>query len=126
MCEAYDEWKGDIICRLVTKGITACLLIRLPKALGRFHGLGDVSTPGASSNAYQDSIELPKTPITRACSKHFLEVILASNAKPWFETRANAHKINSKQLSKEPVHCWQADPSSFLASRALSSSTQLI
>ena len=88
--------------------------------------LSDVSTPGASSSANQDLNELPKGPITQAYAKHFLEAILASNAKPWFETRAKAHKISLKQLSKGPVHCWQADPSSFLAPRAPSSSTQLI
>jgi len=89
-------------------------------------GGNDVSTPGASSSANQDLNELPKGPITQAYAKHFLEAILASNAKPWFETRAKAHKISLKQLSKGPVHCWQADPSSFLAPRAPSSSTQLI
>ncbi|PPR80888.1 hypothetical protein GOBAR_AA39826 [Gossypium barbadense] len=43
----------------------------------------DVSTPGASSNTNQDLNELPKGPITQAHAKHFLEAILASNAKPW-------------------------------------------
>ncbi|PPS00673.1 hypothetical protein GOBAR_AA19998 [Gossypium barbadense] len=37
--------------------------------------MNDVCTPGAPSSAYQDSIELPKAPITRACAKHFLEAI---------------------------------------------------
>ncbi|KAK5775465.1 hypothetical protein PVK06_043360 [Gossypium arboreum] len=93
----------------------------------RFEDRGnDVSTLGASSSANQDLNELPKGPITQAHAEHFLEAILASNAKPWFETRANAHKISLKQLSKGPVHCWQADPSSFPAPRAPSSSTQLI
>ncbi|KAK5802787.1 hypothetical protein PVK06_030409 [Gossypium arboreum] len=55
-------------------------------------GGNDVCTPAAPSSAYQDSIELPKTPITRAYAKHFLEAVLVSNAKPWFETRANAQK----------------------------------
>ena len=86
----------------------------------------DVSTLEASSSANQDLNKLPKGLITQAHAKHFLEAILASNAKPWFETRAKAHKISLKQLSKGPVHCWQADPSSFLAPRAPSSSTQLI
>ncbi|PPR89029.1 hypothetical protein GOBAR_AA31649 [Gossypium barbadense] len=65
-----------------------------------------MSTPGASSSANQDLNELPKGSITQAHAKHFLEAILASNAKPWFETRANAYKISLKQLSKG-LYIWR-------------------
>ncbi|KAH1097403.1 hypothetical protein J1N35_000001 [Gossypium stocksii] len=57
---------------------------------------------GSPSSFDVDLFKLPEAPLIRDQVRHSFEAVLAFFLNLWFKTKANTHKISSKQLPNEP------------------------
>ncbi|KAK5812155.1 hypothetical protein PVK06_027569 [Gossypium arboreum] len=85
----------------------------------------DVSTPGASSNANHESIELPKCPMTRARTKQIQDALSVLMLRIWDDNKVNDIGGAKDNALKTPCTILQSNLSSSPSPHAPFSSNQL-
>ena len=88
-------------------------------------GGNDISLPGASSNANQELIELPKGPMTRARTKQIQDALSALVLRIWDDNKVHDVGGAKDNALKTPYTLLQSDFSSSPAPHAPFKSNQL-
>ncbi|KAK5771793.1 hypothetical protein PVK06_048037 [Gossypium arboreum] len=75
----------------------------------------DVNKPGSSSSTSQESLELPKEPMTRARARQFQEVVSALITQFWEENKLDVNGKARTNFLKNPCTFVQVELNSFPA-----------